>query len=46
MAAILASEFKPEWIVNVKETGQVWLINYQDPMNLTIKMINSALYSA
>lgn len=44
VAAILASEFKPEWIVNVKETGQVWLVNYQDPMNLTIKMINSALY--
>ncbi len=44
VAAILASEFKPEWIVNVKETGQVWLVNYQDPMNLTIKMISSALY--
>lgn len=44
VAAILASEFKPEWIVNVKETGQVWLVNYQDPMNLTIKMVSSALY--
>ncbi|MDP1545300.1 MAG: cytochrome D1 domain-containing protein [Anaerolineales bacterium] len=44
VAAIVASEYKPEWIVNVKETGQVWLVNYQDPMNLTIKMINAALY--
>lgn len=44
VAAIVASEYKPEWIVNVKETGQVWMVNYQDPMNLTIKTIGSALY--
>ena len=44
VAAIVASEFKPEWIVNVKETGQVWMVDYQDPMNLTIKTIGSALY--
>lgn len=44
VAAIIASEYKPEWIVNVKETGQVWLVNYQDPINLSIKIINSALY--
>lgn len=44
VAAIVASEYKPEWIVNVKETGQVWMVNYQDPINLSIKTINSALY--
>jgi len=44
VAAIIASESKPEWIVNVKETGQVWLVNYQDPIDLSIKIINSALY--
>lgn len=44
VAAIVSSEYKPEWIVNVKETGQVWLVNYQDPMNPTVKMISSALY--
>ena len=44
VASILASTYKPEWIVNVKETGQVWLVNYTDPMNPTIKMIGSALY--
>jgi nitrite reductase (NO-forming) / hydroxylamine reductase len=44
VAAIVASRHKPEWIVNVKETGQVWLVNYQDPMNPTVKMISSALY--
>ncbi len=41
VASILASHFKPEWIVNVKETGQVWLVNYTDPNNPTIKMIEA-----
>ena len=44
VASIVASAFKPEWIVNVKETGQVWMVNYTDPTNPTIKMIGSALY--
>lgn len=44
VAAIVASTYKPEWIVNVKETGQVWLVNYTDPTNPTIKMIQSTLY--
>jgi nitrite reductase (NO-forming)/hydroxylamine reductase len=44
VAAILASHFKPEWIVNVKETGQVWIVNYTDPYNPTIKMIEAALF--
>lgn len=41
VAAIVASHFKPEWIVNIKETGQVWLVNYSDPINPTIKMIEA-----
>lgn len=41
VAAILASHFKPEWIVNIKETGQVWLVHYTDPINPTIKMIEA-----
>ncbi len=41
VAAIVASHHRPEWIVNVKETGQVWLVNYQDPINPTIKMIEA-----
>jgi nitrite reductase (NO-forming)/hydroxylamine reductase len=44
VASILASHYKPEWIVNVKETGQVWLVNYTDPYNPTIKMINASLF--
>jgi len=41
VAAIVASHFKPEWIVNVKETGQVWMVDYSDPINPTIKMIEA-----
>ncbi|MEN8173873.1 MAG: cytochrome D1 domain-containing protein, partial [Chloroflexota bacterium] len=41
VAAILASHFKPEWIINIKETGQVWLVDYADPTNPTIKMIEA-----
>lgn len=44
VASILASHFKPEWIINIKETGQVWLVNYLDPVNLSIKMIESARF--
>jgi nitrite reductase (NO-forming)/hydroxylamine reductase len=41
VASILASHFKPEWIVNIKETGQVWMVDYTDINNPTIKMINA-----
>lgn len=41
VASIVASHFKPEWIVNVKETGQVWLVNYTDPNAPAIKMLES-----
>lgn len=41
VASILASHYKPEWVVNIKETGQVWLVNYTDPYNPSIKMIES-----
>lgn len=41
VASIVASHFKPEWIINVKETGQVWLVDYSDPVNPTIKMIEA-----
>ncbi len=44
VAAITASHFKPEWIVNIKETGQIWLVNYVDPHNPTIKMIEAELF--
>lgn len=41
VAAIVASHYAPEWIINVKETGQIWMVNYSDPQNPTIKMIEA-----
>ncbi|MGV8842599.1 MAG: cytochrome D1 domain-containing protein [Pseudomonas sp.] len=42
VAAIIASHEWPEFIVNVKETGKVLLVNYEDINNLTITSINAA----
>lgn len=28
VAAIVASQYNPEWIVNLKESGQTWLVDY------------------
>ncbi len=41
VAAIVASHYAPEWIINVKETGQIWMVNYSDPENPTIKMVEA-----
>ncbi len=41
VAAILASHYQPEWVVNIKETGQIWIVDYTDPINPTIKMIEA-----
>ncbi len=34
VASILASHFKPEFIVNVKETGKILMVDYSDLKNL------------
>jgi nitrite reductase (NO-forming)/hydroxylamine reductase len=44
VASILASQFHPEWIVNVKETGLIWIVNYTDLKNLTIKQIEASKF--
>jgi nitrite reductase (NO-forming)/hydroxylamine reductase len=44
VASILASRYHPEWIVNVKETGLVWIVNYNDLKNLTIKEIEASRF--
>jgi nitrite reductase (NO-forming)/hydroxylamine reductase len=44
VAAIVASHEHPEFIVNVKETGKILLVNYEDPENLTITTIGAARY--
>jgi S-ribosylhomocysteine lyase LuxS involved in autoinducer biosynthesis len=41
VAAIIASHDKPEWIVNIKETGQVWLYDYSNVKNPKITMVEA-----
>jgi nitrite reductase (NO-forming)/hydroxylamine reductase len=44
VAAIVASHFKPEFVVNVKETGKVLLVDYSDLDNLKVKEIAAAKF--
>ena len=44
VASIVASHYKPEWIINVKEIGQIWLVNYADPKAPLIKMLPAARF--
>ena len=41
VAAIVASHYKPEWMVNVKETGKVLIVNYSDLNNLKTTTIDT-----
>ena len=36
VASIVASHYKPEFVVNVKETGQILLVNYKDIKAITV----------
>ena len=44
VASIVASQIKPEWVVNVKETGQILLVDYSDIKNLKTNTIESAKF--
>jgi len=44
VAAIVASHEHPEFIVNVKETGKVLMVNYEDIENLRVTTIGAARY--
>lgn len=48
VAAIVASEYNPEWIVNVKEAGQTWLVDYsqldREGRPLGVTMFDTELY--
>ncbi len=41
VASIVASHFKPEFVVNVKETGQILLVDYSDINNLKVITIGA-----
>ena len=44
VAAIVASHFKPEFVVNVKETGKILMVNYKDINNLQVTEIPAARF--
>jgi len=44
VAAIVASHEHPEFIVNVKETGHILLVNYEDIDNLSVTDIGAARF--
>jgi nitrite reductase (NO-forming)/hydroxylamine reductase len=44
VAAIVASHQHPEFIVNIKETGQILLVNYEDIDNLKVTTIEAARF--
>jgi nitrite reductase (NO-forming)/hydroxylamine reductase len=44
VAAIVASHYKPEFVVNVKETGKIFMVNYSDLDNLNVTEIGAARF--
>ena len=41
VASIVASHFHPEFVVNVKETGHILMVNYEDIKNLKVTSIDA-----
>jgi nitrite reductase (NO-forming)/hydroxylamine reductase len=41
VASIVASHFNPEFVVNVKETGRILMVNYEDINNLKVTTIEA-----
>jgi nitrite reductase (NO-forming)/hydroxylamine reductase len=41
VASIVASHYQPEFVVNVKETGRILLVNYADMKNLRVTSIEA-----
>ncbi len=46
VASIVSSHYDPIWVLNIKETGQVWLVDYSkvDKGTIKIDMIDSERY--
>jgi nitrite reductase (NO-forming) / hydroxylamine reductase len=44
VAAIVASHYHPEFIVNAKETGKINIVNYQDLDNIKVTSISAARF--
>jgi nitrite reductase (NO-forming)/hydroxylamine reductase len=44
VAAIVASHYNPEFIINAKETGKILIVNYKDMKNLKMTTIDAAQF--
>ncbi|WP_245598237.1 nitrite reductase [Ottowia thiooxydans] len=44
VAAIVSSHQKPEFLVNAKETGKIWMVDYTDLKNLKTTQIDAAKF--
>jgi len=44
VASIVSSHDKPEWVINIKETGMIKLVDYSDINNLKEITVNSAKF--
>lgn len=44
VASIVSSVIKPEWVINIKETGQIKLVDYSDIKNIKETTIESAKF--
>ncbi|SMF27052.1 nitrite reductase [Pseudogulbenkiania subflava] len=44
VASIAASHYKPEFLINAKETGKIMMVNYSDLNNLKTSTINAAKF--
>lgn len=44
VASIVASHFHPEFLVNAKETGKIYMVDYSDLQNLKMTVIDAARF--
>ncbi|BBF86358.1 cytochrome cd1 nitrite reductase [Aquitalea magnusonii] len=44
VASIVASHYKPEFVINAKETGKIMMVNYSDLANLKTTTIDAAKF--
>ncbi|WP_414691090.1 cytochrome D1 domain-containing protein [Noviherbaspirillum sp.] len=44
VASIVASHYRPEFVINAKETGKIMLVNYQDLNNLKMTTLDAAKF--
>jgi nitrite reductase (NO-forming)/hydroxylamine reductase len=44
VASIVASHYHPEFLVNAKETGKIYMVNYSDLTNLKMTVIDAARF--